>query len=551
MEGDLPFHEVEPSEWKEISTSRSILDPKFLWLRSRDEGTVEKKPEKTLNYTTAQLMKDERRKQSWEKRTRDLSCLLRQPPEIVFEVFGHVHPLDLYHLARSTKALRSLVMTRNSSWLWEVVFERNPAVPPCPPELSFPRWTDLLFGPMVCEKCNHNFGSLNATTRHKLLRDLDIMASPLFFLPSLSDTKQSCDWSRQDIQRVGLLLDAYEDVGNWFLGDSLNELKTNVRTRDVTASIIAIRTVWHQFEKEARASIDKEEEQRKDTVLLIVTRRLVKAGYSHDNVQRLYARYPQLWFFNQFHIDMKNPLRYIRRNWPALRGRIESSLIPIVEEVAKKERQVVVAARKVLIQDIYEEFNINTAFPSSREIFLYDPFFTVVNASTIAPHPDPVEVKAQIHQFIERWPPNTIDELVALLPTHNAHECRPDFTDLRLKFPSTVFTCLACPGEEHCLVGWNEMITHQVACSCRHPFQCRINERGCFAALALSELIRLDPYTHELQEFLTDPNRKFVCSACKDRGKPHSGIPLSWRESIQHLVDTDAIPGHSPSTWRQ
>ncbi|RDB27389.1 hypothetical protein Hypma_004507 [Hypsizygus marmoreus] len=375
---------------------------------------------------------------------------------------------------------------------------------------------------------------------------------------ALDDITLAGVWSREDVQQVGIALGACEPAlgvawdSNAFTDSRvLKKLKRDIRTKEITESIITTRTIWNKLDEEVHAAAGKEEEQKRTTTLIIITRRLVKAGYSHDDVQRLFAKYPLFSFRAPVWIDMKNPVTNIRRNWPALRSKIESYLIPIAEEAAAKERRKVVAVRKVLIQGIYDEFNVTTAFPSSCGILLYDPFFTFINSSISIPHPDPVEIMGQIRQFIDQWPPKTIKGLVDILPAHNAHECCTDFTDLRLKLPSTVFTCTACSYDGCRLVGWGEMISHQLACTSSQPFQCRIDDRGSEAALALLELFHLDPYTTELQNLPGIIHKEFVCSACLDRGESNAGEPLLWRECIQHFIDMDAVPGHLKPTWKR
>lgn len=114
-------------------------------------------------------MKEERQRKFWGVKIKDLSNLLNQPVEIFYEVLspmlilfcfadaplskvlGHLHPLDFYHLARTTKQFRALVISRKFAWLWNLVFERNPSIPPCPPDLSAPKWVDLMFSPLICD----------------------------------------------------------------------------------------------------------------------------------------------------------------------------------------------------------------------------------------------------------------------------------------------------------------------------------------------------------------------------------------------------------------
>jgi hypothetical protein len=68
-----------------------------------------------------------------------------------FKVFAHLHPIDLYHLSQADKALRAILMTGHGFSLWKTAFRNHPSLPSCPPDLSEPRWTAMLFGPDICD----------------------------------------------------------------------------------------------------------------------------------------------------------------------------------------------------------------------------------------------------------------------------------------------------------------------------------------------------------------------------------------------------------------
>lgn len=60
--------------------------------------------------------------------------------------------MDLVNLARTNKALRQVLMSRKSIWVW-LVARRNAGatkVPDPPDDMSEPAWALLLFGPAVC-----------------------------------------------------------------------------------------------------------------------------------------------------------------------------------------------------------------------------------------------------------------------------------------------------------------------------------------------------------------------------------------------------------------
>ena len=60
--------------------------------------------------------------------------------------------MDLVNLARTNKALRQVLMSRKSIWVWLVVRRNAGAttVPDPPNDMSEPAWALLLFGPAVC-----------------------------------------------------------------------------------------------------------------------------------------------------------------------------------------------------------------------------------------------------------------------------------------------------------------------------------------------------------------------------------------------------------------
>jgi hypothetical protein len=60
--------------------------------------------------------------------------------------------MDLVNLARTSKSLRRVLMSRKSMSVWMVVRRNAGIVPvPDPPEdMSEPAWALLLFGPSVC-----------------------------------------------------------------------------------------------------------------------------------------------------------------------------------------------------------------------------------------------------------------------------------------------------------------------------------------------------------------------------------------------------------------
>ncbi|KAI9569475.1 hypothetical protein HD554DRAFT_2020544 [Boletus coccyginus] len=73
--------------------------------------------------------------------------------DILFEIFGHLMPLDLLRLARTTKQFRQLLMHRSSVSIWIAARKNVPDLPDCPPYMSEPQFANLVFD-THCHECS-------------------------------------------------------------------------------------------------------------------------------------------------------------------------------------------------------------------------------------------------------------------------------------------------------------------------------------------------------------------------------------------------------------
>ncbi|TFK92315.1 hypothetical protein K466DRAFT_595360 [Polyporus arcularius HHB13444] len=74
------------------------------------------------------------------------------PLDILYEVFLHLYPYDLLQLARTTKTLRKLLMTRSALTIWKRASENLADFPDCPGGLTEPAYVNLMFSPH-CHFC--------------------------------------------------------------------------------------------------------------------------------------------------------------------------------------------------------------------------------------------------------------------------------------------------------------------------------------------------------------------------------------------------------------
>ncbi|KAH9895869.1 hypothetical protein C8Q73DRAFT_689832 [Cubamyces lactineus] len=84
--------------------------------------------------------------------TGKLASLMHLPMDIFYEVASNLHPLDLLHMARTSKYLRSIVLSRKCKFLWTASLSEIDGLPSCPTGMSEPAYVALVFG-RLCLLC--------------------------------------------------------------------------------------------------------------------------------------------------------------------------------------------------------------------------------------------------------------------------------------------------------------------------------------------------------------------------------------------------------------
>ncbi|KAJ6458962.1 hypothetical protein DFH09DRAFT_1500942 [Mycena vulgaris] len=81
-----------------------------------------------------------------------LSLLPSLPLDVLFEIFGHLPPLDILNMARATKDLRRVLMHRSAISIWKASLRQIRGLPECPQDMEEPAWVNLAFSPF-CHNC--------------------------------------------------------------------------------------------------------------------------------------------------------------------------------------------------------------------------------------------------------------------------------------------------------------------------------------------------------------------------------------------------------------
>src|ERR1700692_674229 len=63
----------------------------------------------------------------------------------LLQIFGHLLPLDILHLARTTKDFRRVLLHKSSISVWKSARENIAGLPECPSSMSEPAYANLAF----------------------------------------------------------------------------------------------------------------------------------------------------------------------------------------------------------------------------------------------------------------------------------------------------------------------------------------------------------------------------------------------------------------------
>ncbi|KAH8113490.1 hypothetical protein DFH11DRAFT_303265 [Phellopilus nigrolimitatus] len=182
------------------------------------------------------------KKQTSSRLTGKLTLMLQIPVDVFCEIAAHLSPLDLLHMARSTRPLRDMLMSKRSRPVWRSALgELN--TPDCPPEISEPRFMSLIFerfcygcGAPCTNKVDYGFRvrlcrgcfNLNVVFGSKLVKELNHKASKNDVIYGL------CCSYKGDALRQYLSYDSGSDDQRSFLEDRKRIVKeTNAHAIEV------------------------------------------------------------------------------------------------------------------------------------------------------------------------------------------------------------------------------------------------------------------------------------------------------------------------------
>ncbi|KAK7047816.1 hypothetical protein VNI00_006144 [Paramarasmius palmivorus] len=280
-----------------------------------------KKPKATVDSRTVIVGSNASNVQKFLRR-----LLKEAPVDIMLEIFSHLQPTELLNLARASKYLRAILLSKSSLHLWKAVI-MNAGLPPKPDDICELKYASLandsychVRSPVSSEVHVLTFGAYRFAVRvlAKLFpgnADYDAMMNVLakcgsgYFIPSL------LEGYRLEFVEVR---DDPDKLGQWMK-------ERQAKFIELTKHAERCRE-WHvrkqlQAKAEREAELDKIRGLRMDTIL----KKLAKLGYDEEDL----ACRPQI----THHSLVNQAKKLTEKEWEKIKPRI----IEVVEKALRLE----------------------------------------------------------------------------------------------------------------------------------------------------------------------------------------------------------------------
>ncbi|KAL6305279.1 hypothetical protein BKA93DRAFT_779142 [Sparassis latifolia] len=535
------------------------------------------RPAKRRRITTSNTSAD--RKQRAGKKNvgskRSLSKLLDMPLDVLFEIFGHLDPLDVLHLARSNKAIRNVLMRRSSITIWKEARSHIEGLPDCPADLSEPQYADLVFDPH-CHFCL-TARVLNVLWRNRVrcckqclkANFMDMAAMYRCFYGFVSEYKMpqpwamiSCDPYRNKHyylnSRVMELQERYEEIVpdlekfKEFEQERVKAVKKLEKDADILSS-------WHTEQSYLRSQEldDLRYKRRQGIIMKLIQMNLgAEIEVMDDDMIEVFLNHPAV----------KQPKELTDRIWNNIKGPILEIVYHAQAIRIAKTRCIRVIPHIPFLDTRYADFaksRPHTEYlPRIADFCMMPEIRAILGDATVviqtARKLD--DLRPRFPELSERWRQECSRQLLPLLPDAAKQNQVNDEDMSPLQLATTFFKCSSCFDT----VGYPRILAHECMRYCTmngdggldlsHTIHADLkntvqlvydeqpwhlsagsieyNQGACDTVAAVVRACGEDPATITASE-MDEMDHRFVCAnrKCLRNGVVHV---VTWRTAEQH-----------------
>ncbi|KAH9986004.1 hypothetical protein BJV74DRAFT_952025 [Russula compacta] len=487
-----------------------------------------------------------------------LSELPTMPLDILYEIFGHLHPSDLLSLSRVNKAFRSVLMSRNSSFLWNACFKLCGA-PTSPVDMSPPAWAHLLFGSAHCYNCGAKpvtrilFSLRRRACKSCIATHLRCSSQvPQEFRDmicfdsgnsrgTIHTTRSSCirHWWNEDVTAFFAELDAIKSSAcgpDGVFGDTETIVSEFLaRKQKHVADITEHALFCAAWERDRNAGRTTELSDVRLKRFEDIKARFLQLGYLEEDVNQL-----------RRHREVRTSKPMSDRVWQ----RVEPLLRPGVNR-ARDERLIREGGdsyhrRRRVVLEGYANFSrtlsplLLALAPTVTEFLCEDQ--GLADALALGSDPNYLSLRARIFEAISRLRPDLETRkrertrlLRSLLPKLDVPERATD--DEAVSLATSVYECSDC----RLPTSGFHMLAHDCDRAPKpHTLHPLLSEPGRETVEMLLQLLGLGKETTALE--LDRRNDRFVCMRCTRGSFPQNGQEVlgrcarDWRSCVAHAI---------------
>lgn len=368
------------------------------------------------------------------KKVRGKRGLLRQltemPLDILFEIFGQLNPLDVLNLARTTKALRGILMQRSAVSVWKQACANISGFPPCPEDLTEPQFINLAFGKQchfclsstgtqvisweervrTCLKCiDKHFTSSN----HGYVYIHGVPEKVATCIPVTRVTKASGRRPRLFIYRCDETIDRFKEEYSARKDDTqavTEWISTKEKERVARLEHVKLCEKWVSEQNEDRLrEVEVARNRRKDLII----EKLSELGWGDEiakgqNRKRLSE-----------HSLVTQKKELTDRVWNNVKDQLVAFMGALKVARSREDRKAMLKKRQHLIKQVRSDYvatcAVNEVIPPASDFYLFPPLRHIVEDT-------PVEVEVTLETFHEVM--NLIPDFIAVWKVQTCEKLR-------------------------------------------------------------------------------------------------------------------------------
>ncbi|KIK59137.1 hypothetical protein GYMLUDRAFT_44893 [Collybiopsis luxurians FD-317 M1] len=486
------------------------------------------------------------------------------PLDVILEIFCYLDPGDLFRLARTTKDLRGILMSKSSEIVWRTARENVEGLPPRPEDLNEPQYAHLLYE-SYCHVCGHKpcdsvFWSFHMRCCKKCASDtfprydeLDLVAGlPPKYYERFRDTllreQLKGSWRPSEVVCHTEITARYKaefktlrtrtDRKEWIAR------KSNERLMRVEHASLC--QEWLQARLDQRSSkLDNIREQRKEAIL----ERLEEVGWREEAELSMNTVWP--WDDFASHKLVRQPKKLTDYGWNSIKTELVEWLKKQKEDRLERYRRSTLERRYNLLDVEYlqamSRHDLRDPFPGKGDIFTSEYFEGLIWDTPLDEEVTAESMKSKLLShlplIIDKWRPAKIEKLVQIM-----QKSRPGAAVSDLHLATTVFECTECSPRT--LMYYPQMFYHSCCFNNPETHSSRMAEFYYFfsnpwssKSLVLSKFgsqvaknivegCSLDPTTATIQD-LNNANPLIECTSCNSYGSWYSGrLFMRWPSAI-------------------